>query len=104
MTVVKKMILLVLAALIGIVGLAAMGRYQIARVYDAASYGTVNSIPSFIALDNAFEQLGLYRARVWQHMTQTDAEKIASLDQQIAEHRRKIDEALKHYESLVSDD
>jgi len=104
MTVVKKMILLVLAALIGIVALAAMGRYQIARVYDAASYGTVNSIPSFIALDSAFEQLGLYRARVWQHVTQTDADRIASLDQQIAEHRRKIDEALKQYESLVSDD
>ena len=104
MTVVKKMILLVLAALVGIVALAAMGRYQIARVYEAASYGTVNSIPSFVALDNAFEQLALYRTRVWQHMAQTDADKMTRIEDQIAEHRRKIDEALKQYESLVSDD
>jgi methyl-accepting chemotaxis protein len=104
MTVVKKMILLVLAALIGIVALAGMGRYQLTRVYDAASYGTVNSIPSFIALDSAFDQLAVYRTRVWQHMAQTDADKMVAIEQQIAEHRRKIDEALKQYESLVSDD
>jgi methyl-accepting chemotaxis protein len=104
MTVVKKMILLVLAALIGIVALAAMGRYQIARVYEAASYGTVDSIPSFVTLDAAFEELAVLRTRVWQHMAQTDAGKMAAIDQQIAEHRRKIDEALKKYEALVSDD
>jgi len=104
MTVVKKMILLVLAALIGIVALAAMGRYQLIRVYDAASYGTVNSVPSFLALDEAFEQLAVYRTRVWQHIAQTDADNLAAIDQQIGENRRKIDEALKKYESLVSDD
>ncbi|EEF24662.1 conserved hypothetical protein, partial [Ricinus communis] len=104
MTVVRKMILLVLAALIGIVALAAMGRYQIVRVYDAASYGTVNSVPSFIALDEAFEQLALLRTRVWQHIAVTDGDRMARIDQQIAEHRRKLDEALKKYEGLVSDD
>jgi len=104
MTVVKKMILLVAAALIGIVALAGMGRYQLARVYDAASYGTVNSVPSFIALDEAFEQLAMLRTRVWQHIAVTDAGKMAAIELQIAEHRRKIDEALKKYEALVSDD
>jgi methyl-accepting chemotaxis protein len=104
MTVVKKMILLVLAALIGIVALAAMGRYQIGRVYDTASYGTVNSVPSFIVLDEAFEELAFLRTRVWQHIAQTDAGRMAKIEQQIADHRRKIDEALKKYEGLVSDD
>ena len=104
MTVVKKMIVLVLAALVGIVALAAMGRYQLARVYESASYGTVNSIPSFIALDAAFEQLASYRTRVWQHMAQTDGDKKAVIGNQIAEHRRKLDEALKKYDTLVSDD
>ncbi|NIA52900.1 methyl-accepting chemotaxis protein [Massilia sp. TW-1] len=104
MTVVKRMTLLVLAALVGIVALAAIGRYQIARVYDAASYGTVNSVPSFIALDEAFEHLALMRTRVWQHVTQTDATRMAAIDEQIALHRSKVDEALKKYESLLSDD
>jgi methyl-accepting chemotaxis protein len=104
MTVVKKMILLVLAALIGITALAAIGRYQMTRVYDAASYGTVNSVPSFIALDEAFEQLALLRTRVWQHIAVTDANRKSAIDLQIAEHRRKIEDALKKYEGLVSDD
>jgi methyl-accepting chemotaxis protein len=104
MTVVKKMILLVLAALIGITTLAAIGRYQMERVYDAASYGTVNSVPSFIALDEAFEQLALLRTRIWQHIAVTDAGRMAAIDLQIAEHRRKIEDALKKYETLVSDD
>ncbi|MCS0631012.1 methyl-accepting chemotaxis protein [Telluria mixta] len=104
MTVAKKMVLLVLAALIGIAGLTAMARVQIGRVYDAASYGTVNSVPSFIALDEAFEQLALLRTRIWQHIAVTDSARMAAIDVQIAEHRRKIDEALKKYEGLVSDD
>ncbi|MFL6633198.1 MAG: methyl-accepting chemotaxis protein [Massilia sp.] len=104
MTVVKKMILLVLAALIGIVALTAMGRYQMGRIYEAASYGTVNSVPSFIVLDQAFEQLALLQTRVWQHIAQSDAGKMTAIEQQIAEHRRKIEEALKKYDALVSDD
>ena len=104
MTVVKKMILLVLAALVGIVALAAIGRYQLARVYESASYGTVNSIPSFTALDAAFEQLAVYRTRVWQHMAQTDGDKKAVIANQLADNRRKLDEALKKYDALVSDD
>jgi methyl-accepting chemotaxis protein len=98
------MILLVLAALVGIIALTAMSRIQIARVYDAASYGTVNSVPSFIVLDEAFENLGLLRTRIWQHIAQTDADRMTGFERQIAEHRAKIDDALKKYESLLSDD
>ena len=52
MTVKVKMIILVVAALIGIVALAGAGRVQIARVYDSASFGTANSVPSILALDD----------------------------------------------------
>ncbi len=53
MTVKMKMALLVVAALVGIVILTAVGRLQIARVYTSASYGTDNSVPSILALDAA---------------------------------------------------
>ena len=53
MTVKMKMALLVAAALLGIVALAGVGRFQIGKVYTAASYGTENVVPSILALDLA---------------------------------------------------
>lgn len=46
MTVFNKMLMLVLSALFGIVLLAVVAQYQMGRVFEAANYGTVNTVPS----------------------------------------------------------
>jgi len=104
MTVKAKMTVLLLIAVIGMLALGGMSQYQAAKVYDSASYGTVNSIPSLLTLDQAFSELAVLRVRVWQHMLQSDAEAKAKLERQMVEHVRKIDDALKRYEPLLSDD
>jgi methyl-accepting chemotaxis protein len=104
MTVKAKMTVLLLIAVAGMIALSVMSQYQAVKVYESASYGTENSIPSLLVLDEAFAELALLRSRVWQHMAQTDTTEKSRLESQMTENSRKIDEALKRYESLLSDD
>jgi len=104
MTVKTRMTLLLLVALIGMVGLSFMSQYQSAKVYESASYGTVNSVPSLLALDDAFSELALLRTRVWQHMAETDPVRKEKLATQMTDNLQKIDVALKRYETMLSDD
>ncbi|MYM99046.1 methyl-accepting chemotaxis protein [Duganella vulcania] len=104
LTVVQKMIALAGAALAGIALLAGLSQYQMNKVYDSASYSTVNTVPSLVVLDRLRDSLLRLRIRVNQHVLNTDDKKLAEIDGQIAEMRKGVDDNLKKYEALVSDD
>ena len=104
MTVKAKMTALLLVALVGMIALSIMSQYQAARVYDTASYGTVNSVPSLLVLDDAFSELAVLRAQLWQHLSETDAAAKAQLEAAMHDDLQKLDDALKRYEPLLSDD
>src|SRR5581483_10189588 len=104
MTVKAKMFVLLLIAVVGMAVLSAMSQYQAAKVYDSASYGTVNSIPSLLTLDEAFSELAVMRVKIWQHIAQSDVEAKSKLERQMSDNLGKIDDALKRYEPLLSDD
>jgi len=104
MTVSKKMTLLILSAVLGIVLLSGLGIYQTQRVYTAANYANVNTVPSLVALDEISSALAILRAQVWQQMTLTDAAHIASGEERMAATRERMNAALSRYEALISDD
>jgi methyl-accepting chemotaxis protein len=104
MTVGKKMLLLVLSALFGILCLSAASIYQTAKVYDQANYGNINTVPSLIALDNTMRAFSQIRVQVYRHMQNTDPAKMAEIDQLINDAKKHVDASLKAYEPLVSDD
>ncbi|GJI98622.1 methyl-accepting chemotaxis protein [Duganella caerulea] len=104
LTVVQKMIALAGAALAGIALLAGLSQYQMNRVYESASYSTVNTVPSLVVLDRLRDSLLRLRIRVNQHVLNTDDKKLAEIDAQIVEMRKGVDDNLKKYEALVSDD
>jgi methyl-accepting chemotaxis protein len=104
MTIGKKMALLVVSGLVGILALVGICELEMGRVFDAANYANINSVPSLIALDEAFVPMALNRTLLWQAMAQTDEVKRAALERKAVANRDKIAEALKKYEPLLSDD
>lgn len=78
MTIGKKMALLVLSALVGILILAGLGQYQIQHVYHAANYGNENTVPSLLAL-RRMGTLSKDQIRLsYRHMLTPDAQDNAS--------------------------
>ncbi|MDI1276166.1 MCP four helix bundle domain-containing protein, partial [Methylobacter sp.] len=104
MTVIQKMLLMVVSALVGIGGLAGVGQYQMQGVYDKANFANINVIPSIILLDEATASLANMRAMVYQHILQKDQAKRSELEQKMGANRKKVDEALTKYEPLLADD
>ena len=103
MTITKKMFVLVLSGMLGILALVGVSQNQTGRVYEAANFGNVNLIPSLVALAEAFDSVATLRTEAWQHLSLTDHALRAELEPKMVESRRKIDEALKKYELLLAD-
>jgi len=98
------MLLLVGSAVLGLAGLAGFGYTQIDRVFTAANFNTVNTMPSVLLLSDVGAELAKIRAQVWQHMAQTEKAGMDEIEQKIDAERAKIDKLLKDYESLLADE
>ena len=111
MTIVRKMILLVATAILGLLALAWLGQNRMNEVYDKANAGNVNVVPSLLVLDEAAVTFGRLRVRVYRHVLNTDASKMADIENKIKEAQEVFTAALKKYEldgclgkSCISDD
>ncbi|MBV6321545.1 methyl-accepting chemotaxis protein [Duganella violaceipulchra] len=104
LSVVQKMIVLAGSALAGITLLAGVSQYQMGDVYEAANYSTVNTVPSLVTLDRLRDSFLRLRIRVSQHVLNDDPKKLDEIDAQITDMRKGVDDNLKKYEKLLSDD
>ncbi len=104
LTVAQKFVLLVLSALIGIAALSGVAILQMQKVYDAASFGTLNTVPAFKALDKANDILTTIRLRSWQMMAYTDRSRVEQANQDISAMVPKFDAAMKEYEATLASD
>jgi methyl-accepting chemotaxis protein len=104
MTVSKKMLLLVLSALLGIVLLAGTGQYQINRVFHAANYGNDNTIPSLVSINTISSYVDDSIKGMYLHILSGDQTRMNELERDQAALRNRIEDELKHYETIVSND
>ena len=105
MTVTQRLYLLVFSAVVGLISLAVLCLFQMEKVYTSANYANINTVPSLLALDEAFKELALIRAQVWQQMALNDDVKKAEVVQKINEEYGLIIEQFNLYEKEdIADD
>jgi len=104
MTVGKQIASLPTLALAAIILIFGVMLHDIGEVFDAASYGTVNTVPSLLVLDRLESNLAALRSAAWEHTSRTDPAQLSKLDSSIVAHRLAVQTALKDYEPLISDD
>jgi len=104
LTVAQKMSLLAGSALLGIALLTGLGQQQMGKVYDSASYCTVNTMPSVTTLNTALTQFSHVRIRVYRHVLNSDLKAMAGIEQKLKEAQDGFDKALKDFEPYISDD
>src|ERR1700693_1652060 len=98
MTVAQRLYLLIFAAVVGMASLAGLGMVQMDKVYTAASYANINTVPSLLTLDEAFKATAQIRVQVWAHMTLSDRAKKDEMVQKMNAEHAKVIEALDKYE------
>ena len=98
MSIAKRMYLLILIVVVGLVGLGGISLYQINRVFTAANYSTINVVPSLIVLDDSSTAFMRVRTTLWQFIDQTDAKKRADAAEKIKGLRQVTLDKLALYE------
>ena len=98
MSIAKRLYLLLAFAILALFGVGGFGGYQMSKVYDAANYANVNTVPSLLALATARSQFGLERVLVWQHMAASDAEQKKTIETKVIAAHQKVVDALALYE------
>jgi methyl-accepting chemotaxis protein len=104
MTISKKMILLVLSALLGILLLSGLGYQQMHQVFTAANYGNVNSVPSIVALNKLRTAVNVQIQLIYSHILTVDDASMAEIEKQIKSSRVDIQQAIDEYAQVLSDD
>ncbi len=100
----KRLTVLIASAALGLALVSGLAFQQIQRVYDSASYSSVNTVPSLLVLDEAQGAFDTMRVLVYQHMLSTDPADKSTLMGRIGVQHDRIVDALKRYEPLISDE
>ncbi|TWI54852.1 methyl-accepting chemotaxis protein [Pseudomonas duriflava] len=100
----RKMVLLVVSALLGILVLAGAAQYQISRVFEAANFGNVNSVPSLLAIAAINDPTNKSVRATFLHLQSNDPVEKGQLAQEVSDLQNSIKDALKQYEKLLNND
>jgi methyl-accepting chemotaxis protein len=103
MTVARKLAILPLVSLVGILLISVVLMRDIRSVYRSASYGNDFAVPNLLTLEQMDSNFVGVRLNVWQHVATPDAAGMETAEKQMAARHQKVDDAIKHYETLVSD-
>ena len=98
LTVSRKLGVLVTIALTGTCVLTALMWSQVDRVYDAASFAVLNTVPSVRDLDAAQSGATRLHDSLWQYATATDEKARSALDAKIGSAKKDALDALDRYE------
>ncbi|HET9646553.1 MAG TPA: methyl-accepting chemotaxis protein [Burkholderiaceae bacterium] len=104
MSVAQRLLLLAIIAILGLGTVSGTGMMQMQNVYNAANFANENVIPSIVVLDNAYSDFSEMNEQVHQHVLNTDASRLAEIEQQIKVKRADMDEQFRKYEPLIADD
>ncbi len=98
MTIAQRLYALIFAVVVGLVSLAGLGIFQMAKVYAGANYANINTVPSLLTLDEAFDSVARLRVQIWQYIALKDAAMKAEVENSMNGAHAKIIEALNKYE------
>lgn len=104
MTVVRKMIVLIAAAVIGLVVIAWVGQVSMMNVFTKTNFTNVDTVPALISLGEANQELGRLRVRVYRHVLNEDAAEQAKIELTIEKAKEGFEKCLKDYEKTISDE
>ena len=98
MTIAQRLYTLIFAVVVGLVSLAGLGIYQMAKVYAGANYANINTVPSLLALDEAFGSVSRLRVQIWQYIALKDPGTKAEMETAMSGAHAKVIEAFNKYE------
>jgi methyl-accepting chemotaxis protein len=103
MSVAKRMYILIAVTALGLFLLAGISYFQTERVFKYTNYANEVSAPSIEVLDDTLSEFEKLNSLIWQHMLNTDNDKMQLIEKRVAETHGNLMSALKRYDNFISD-
>jgi methyl-accepting chemotaxis protein len=103
-SVVKKMMLLVITAILGLISLSTFSIKETNNVYESANFANVNTVPAMVALDDIRKHYLKMLVTVYRHVQTSDEKKLTALETTLTEEYKAIDKGLADYEATIVDE
>ena len=104
MTISQRFSSFLLAAALGLTLLAGLFIFEMGKVYDAANYCNVNIVPSMLILDDAAQEFGRVRVRLYRHLLNSEPGKRQEIQASIEKASGQVRKYFKDYEPLIADE
>lgn len=102
-TVFKKMLLITLISITGLIGFMTLSQFQVGQVFTQTNYANTNIVPRIIALYKMRYKFNTLQIRLANHTLITDQAKIADVEQVIAQLQTELTALFNDYSVLVND-
>ena len=104
MSIAQRLLILLGTSVLTLLLIAGINYTQTGRVYEAANFSTVNTVPSLLVLDDALYHFSHVRVRLYRQAIHTDPQERANLEKGINEEAEAFQKSLKDYEPLLAND
>ncbi|MCI1003421.1 methyl-accepting chemotaxis protein [Herbaspirillum sp. C7C8] len=98
MTIARKLYAMIAIAIVGMLLLAGVGTYQIDRVNTAASYSTINTVPSILELDRAVDAVYTIQLSLRKYISAPNPAVRQEAEKSMMAARASLDKAFATYE------
>ncbi|HRA27999.1 MAG TPA: methyl-accepting chemotaxis protein [Acinetobacter johnsonii] len=104
MTVAKKMLLLTLISIVGLISLLLLSLRQTETIFNETNYANTNISPSIVELDKIRYKFNTLRIRLANHTLIKEADKMVEVEEAIRQLQTELGELTKGYEVYLSDE
>jgi methyl-accepting chemotaxis protein len=104
MTILQKMLSLLFSVIVGIGLLAGMAQYQMSLVYETASFGTINTVPSITLLADLRKNVLLIRLDLNNYILTKDSSKRPEIEAAIRSHGLEAEADIKSYALTIANE
>ncbi len=104
MTVTKKILLLTLISIVGLISLLLLSLRQTEMVFNETNYANTNISPSIVALDKIRHKFNILTIKLASHTLIKEADKMVEVEAVIRQLQTELDEIAKAYEVYLSDE
>lgn len=104
MTISKRLLVIALLSIAALISICGFNIYQMRQVYEAASFGDRNTVPSLLILSRAESALGRMRVAIHKHLLFSDQAAKQEQEKAMARAQEEFKRAIADYEPLIADE
>lgn len=104
MTIARKILLLTMISVIGLLGLMTLNQRQIEKIFTETNYSNTNIAPSIVELDKIRYTFNTLRIRLANHTLIKDAEQVAKVEDAVRALQAELGVLVKKYETYIVDE